>query len=56
MKDEIPLKAQVLLDPLNKYRIYGVFPWIFFVHILTVILDSFMLIDINNISGNQLRS
>ena len=55
MKNEIPLKAEVLLDPISKYKIYGVFPWILFVHILTVYIDSSMLISINNISGELIR-
>jgi hypothetical protein len=56
MKNEIPLKAQVLLDPISKYKIYGVFPWILFIHVLTVILDSTILLEINDVSGDLLRS
>ena len=56
MKNEIPLKAEVLLSPFSRYKIYGAFPWIFFVHLLTVIIDSYVLLRINSDSGDLIRS
>ena len=56
MQDDIPLKAEVLLDPVSKYKIYGVFPWILFLHVMTVIFDSSTLISINNNSGELISA
>jgi hypothetical protein len=44
----VPLKAEIMLHPIKKYRMLGVFPWALLIHILLVISDSiWMLNDIN---------
>ena len=46
---KVPLKAEIMLHPIKKYRMLGIFPWALIIHILLVISDSiWMLNDINN--------
>jgi hypothetical protein len=56
MAGEISLKAQVLLDPLNKYKYFGKFPWIPFVHMVIVMLDSYIILQMNNIESGMLSA
>lgn len=48
---ELPLKAQILLGPMHKYRLMGVFPWPFLVHVLLVIADSYWIVYMNQMNS-----
>ena len=45
------MKAQILLGPIHKYRLMGVFPWPFLVHILLVCVDSYWLVYMNRLNS-----
>ena len=40
------------MGPMQKYQIYGVFPWAMFIHFLIVIMDSSYLIYLNNANSS----
>lgn len=48
---DLPLKAQILLGPVHKYRLMGVFPWPFLVHVLLVIADSYWIVYMNQMNA-----
>ena len=52
-KGNIPLKAHILLGPLGKYMMYGVFPWSLLLHVILVLVDVFLLYEFNKIIGGQ---
>jgi hypothetical protein len=49
----VPLKAKVLLSPIERYKWYGVFPGKFLIHLVIVILASVISID-NNIMNEDI--
>ena len=49
---DLPLKAQILLGPIHKYRLMGVFPWPFLVHVLLALADSYWIVYMNNMNAS----
>ena len=43
----IPFSARILLGPMKKYFMYGVFPWTMLLHLTLVFLASYQLIHTN---------
>lgn len=48
---DLPLKAQILLGPIHKYRLMGVFPWPFLIHVLLVIADSYWIVYMSHMNA-----
>lgn len=53
--DYIPLKAKILLGPIDKYRLYGRFPWKLILHILLVATTSLQIYTDLNTNGAYSR-
>ena len=49
--EEMPIKAHMVLTHIEKYSLFGKFPWAVLFHIILLILDSIWLIKLNNISA-----
>ena len=48
---DIPIKGKVLFGPINQYKLFGKFPWGFFLHICIVCLDCFYLLQEANMAN-----
>ena len=54
--DYIPLVDQITMGPLQKYRIYNVFPWEFFVHLCIVIFTTLQICSMTETTGAYSRN
>ena len=56
MKEIMPIRDKITLDPISKYRIYGRFPWKLFVHILIVIGTTMQAIVVVSVNTDYMRA
>lgn len=51
----MPFIGRIVLGPIKKYQIYGIFPWGLVVHTLLVLLASVQLLEVNIVSHKYYR-
>lgn len=54
-KQKLPFIGRIVLGPIKKYQIYGIFPWGLVIHILLVVLGSLQLLEVNLVSHKYFR-
>jgi hypothetical protein len=53
---DMPIKGFLLLGPLKQYKVFGIFPWSFMIHLMLVIADSYWLLQMNEVYSDISRT
>ena len=53
---DMPIKGFLLLGPLKQYKVFGIFPWSFMIHLMLVIADSYWLLQMNSVYSDISRT